>query len=178
MKRPPLTPHLALSDFQSFYWLKEELLAFCREAGLPTAGSKTDLSARIAQFLATGHIPALPAAPKRRAPAGELPALTRETVIGPNWRCGEQLRAFFVKEIGPQFHFNGVMRAFIKEGAGRTLQAAIDAWHADRAAPKAETDIAAQFEYNRHMREYFKANPGKTLPEAIQAWKEKRAQRA
>jgi hypothetical protein len=178
MRRPALTPQIALSDFKSFYWLKEELIAFCRKNGLPTAGSKADLSARIEQLLATGHISPLPATESRRKAPTALPdQLSRDTVIGPHWRCSEPLRAFFVEEIGPQFHFNGVMRTFIQQGAGKTLQEAIDAWHADRAAPKAETKIDSQFEYNQHIRAFFKENPGKTLADAIQAWKKKRAQR-
>jgi hypothetical protein len=137
MRRPALTSRTALSDFKSFYWLKEELIAFCRQSGLPTAGSKTDLSARIERFLATGHISTLPSNTGHRTASAKLPdSLGRETLIGPNWTCSEPLRAFFIKEIGPQFHFNGVMRAFIKQGAGKTLQEAIDAWQADRATPK------------------------------------------
>jgi len=69
------------------------------------------------------------------------------------------------------------MRDFIRNGAGRRLQDAIDAWLADRSSPEAETDIAPQFEYNRHMREFFKANPGKKLQDAIAAWNERKAQR-
>jgi hypothetical protein len=87
------------------------------------------------------------------------------------------LRAFFLQEIGPCFHFNGVMRDFIRQGAGQTLGAAIDAWQADQAAPHAETDIAPQFEYNRFMRDFFKANSGQTRQEAITAWQVSKARR-
>ena len=102
---------------------------------------------------------------------------TRETVIGPGWRCSQPLRAFFLQEIGPQFHFNGVMRDFIKNGAGRTLREAMDAWNADRSQPKTKKEIAPQFEFNRHIREYFKAHPGATLDEAIIAWRDEKVLR-
>ena len=56
---------------------------------------------------------------------------TPETVIGEGWRCSQALRAFFELEIGPRFHFNQVMRDFIKHGSGKTLADAISAWQAD-----------------------------------------------
>ena len=176
-ERPPLDSHISAEDFKAFYWLKEDLLGFCRANGLPSSGSKQALSERIVSFLTTGSVPSPRPAAKRRTAAMMPETFTRETVIGPGWRCSQALRAFFLQEIGPQFHFNGVMRDFIKEGAGRTLQEAMDAWEADRSQPRTEKEIAPQFEYNRHFREYFKTHPGATREEAIAAWKMKKAQR-
>lgn len=171
MTRPLLTRALTADDFRSFYWLKAELLAFCREQGLSTRGSKIDLTERIALFLDTGQRSA-PVQTPRRASGDSLPEmLTRATIIGANWRCGERLRAFFLQEIGPRFHFNGVMRNFICLGAGQTLGAAIDAWQANQAAPHTATDIAPQFEYNRFMRNFFKSHPNQTRQDAIAAWR-------
>lgn len=179
LKRPKLTPHISLADFQGFYWLKEELVFFCRENSLPTTGSKADITARIEHFLTTGNSFLTPGiSTKRRIACDKLPVqLHPDTIIGAHWRCSERLRAFFVQEIGPQFHFNQAMRDFIKHGAGKTLREGIEVWHADRSTPKVETNIAPQFEYNRHMREFFKANQGKTLQDAIAAWKAKKEQR-
>jgi len=167
-----------MADFQGFYWLKEELATFCRQNGLPTAGSKKEITTRIEHFLVTGNLSSTVTSTKPRSAIDPLPdQLSRDTMLGSNWHCTEQLRAFFVQEIGSQFHFNRAMRDFIKNGAGRTLQDGIDVGHADRDTPKLETDIAPQFEYNRHMREFFKAHPGKTLQDAIAAWKEKKTWR-
>jgi hypothetical protein len=176
--RPGLTPRLPVSDFRDFYWLKEELAAFCRQNGLPIGGSKVELAARVEQFLTDRTILPDPGRVKSRKAGAMMPdILTRAPLIGPNWRCTEQLRAFFVDQIGPGFHFNGIMRDLIQNGAGKTLQDAIDAWITDRKAPREESELAPQFEYNCHMREFFKNNPGKTRQEAIAAWKEKRARR-
>ena len=65
MTRPTLTEHTSIDDFASFYWLKEELVAFCRAQGLSTLGSKQDLSARIRQFLETGMALAPPSVNER-----------------------------------------------------------------------------------------------------------------
>lgn len=115
---------------------------------------------------------------QKRGTAVTMPqTLSRETAIGPHWRCSEPLRAFFKQEIGDHFHFNGLMRDFIKDGAGKTLQEAIDAWQADKSTPPQAKEIAPQFEYNQHIRDFFQANPEKTREEAIAAWKTKRAKR-
>jgi len=174
MSRPELTSTLSAQDFLDFYWLKKELLAFCRQQGLSTAGSKDELKKRIAHFLETGESLKPTQEPSKRAPMPDV--FTRETVIGAGWRSSQTLRAFFEGEIGPQFHFNGVMRDFIKHGEGKTLQEAIDAWEADRRSPS-KKDIDSQFEYNRHMRAYFEAHPGATRAEAVKAWQEKRSKR-
>lgn len=177
MARPSLTPTTSAADFLAFYWLKRELMTFCQAHGISAAGSKQELSDRIAAFLATGSIPTLPKRNAQRTAAPPMPTtFSRQTIIGMGWRCGEPLRAFFVQEIGPRFHFNGVMRHFIKAGAGKTLADAIDAWHRARQQPQ-PNEIAPQFEYNRHMRAFFQANPGKTRQAAIAAWNAQKAQR-
>ena len=48
--RPPLHSNISAEDFQAFYWLKEELMGFCRGYGLPTSGSKQVLTKRIVSF--------------------------------------------------------------------------------------------------------------------------------
>lgn len=69
--RPELTSALAASDFRSFYWLKEELIRFCRSQGLNTQGSKQELATRIAHYLATGD----KSAPVMRRIQGKIPSL-------------------------------------------------------------------------------------------------------
>lgn len=175
MSRPPLTPQISAADFEACYWMKEELVAFCRAEGLPTTGGKQELAARIRDYLE--YQPAAPAscAPK---PRGKMPAvLTRATVIDASFRCSQELRRFFEAEIGSSFHFDGFMRDLVKNGQGMTLDQAITAWREHQQAPKEESEIGAQFEYNRHMRQFFKDHPGKTFQEAVAAWKEKKALR-
>lgn len=152
MSRPPLTEKTSAAEFRAYYWLKEELVAFCRSAGLSTAGSKQEIAERIARFLETGIREAT--APAGGKVSGQMPdRFTRETVIGQGWRCSEPLRAFFSAETGKPFRFNQVMRDFVKYGQGKTLGEALDVWQAATEAPE-RTEIAPQFEYNRHMRAY------------------------
>jgi hypothetical protein len=172
MPRPALTPQLSSDEFRRCYWLKEELAAYCRQQHLPTGGSKWDLTQRIAQSLAGEKHLAEPA--KQPTRTANMPkTFTRNTVIGPGWRCSQELRAFFEREIGPRFHFDAIMRQFIHQGSGQTLDAAIRAWQAAQSNPEVRT-IGPQFEYNQHIRDYFQAHPGGSLAEAIRAWQERR----
>lgn len=171
--RPALTSTLTTHDFRAFYWLKEELIHFCRQHTLDAQGSKGDLADRIAHFLETGERQPTAAKPQR----GKMPlTFTRDSVIEPGWRCSEGLRAFFEAEIGTHFHFNQVMRDFIKHEHGKTLQQAIHAWQSAYDAP-VKTEIAPQFEYNQHTRDYYDKHPNATRAEVIAAWKEIRSKR-
>lgn len=42
--RPDLNKEISIADFQDFYWLKEELVKFCRVEGLKTTGGKIEIS--------------------------------------------------------------------------------------------------------------------------------------
>ena len=96
--RPELVRGLDSKTFREYYYLKEELLAFCRANHLPVSGGKQELTERIACFLDTGEIRepvAKRAAPRKKA-ASEI---TRESIIEdgfapllPIMRSGKQKR--------------------------------------------------------------------------------------
>jgi dTDP-glucose pyrophosphorylase len=54
--RPKLDKNLDGKTFREFYYLKEELVDFCRRYGLPTSGGKLEITERIAHFLDTGEV--------------------------------------------------------------------------------------------------------------------------
>ena len=51
MERPALNRSLDAATFRNHYYLKEELVRFCRASGLPVTGGKAELTERIACFL-------------------------------------------------------------------------------------------------------------------------------
>jgi len=169
--RPALSKTLQPEVFWDHYWLKLELLAFCRANGLCVGGSKLELSDRIAYFLSTGLTPSTSCKSKPRTRMPEQFDL--ESVIAPGWRCSAQLRSFLEQHLGPTFRFNALMRHFILERPGSTLGQAIEAYRADKINPKT-TEIAPQFEYNRFTRDFRKTHPKATREELIQAWHEHR----
>ncbi|TET36100.1 cytoplasmic protein [Candidatus Dependentiae bacterium] len=168
--KPKLNKHISPDDFISHYWLKRELLNFCRKRSIPQQGSKQELTKRIEQFLITGTIKTTHKAPQKSS-GFDLNHLTRNTRITHDMKLGTHLRVFFMKEIGPQFHFNKTIREFIKHQQGKTLGDAIAAWYQNAKKPKKLTSIEPQFEYNRHIRDYFKKHPGTKLSDAILEWK-------
>ena len=126
--------------FLDTYWHRKYLADFCRSKGLPTSGSKTELTDRITAHL-SGQITAQPQIQKR----GRMPtSFTPDTRIGENWHCSQPLRAFFQSQTNSRFTFNKAIRDFIATGSGKTLRDALDHWTATKNQP---TDtIAPQFE--------------------------------
>ena len=171
-ERPELTKLLDGKTFRSYYYLKEELVAFCRENGLPVSGGKLELTDRIACFLDTGKAPASSA--RRRLPAYAGP-ITEETRIERDVVCSEKHRAFFAAKIGKRFSFNVPFQKWLKANAGKTYGDALRAYEQIIAQRKKEKPaIDRQFEYNQYVRDFFAENPGRTLQEAILCWKYKK----
>lgn len=125
--RPQLSKNLDPNTFRNFYYLKEELVAFCKKQGLPAGGGKLELTERIACYLSTGEAPPAPApAPARaKAPAGPI---TPETPIEPGFVCSERHRAFFRGQLGPGFSFNVPFQKWLKANAGKTYRQAAEAY--------------------------------------------------
>ena len=171
-ERPELNKKLDTATFRSFYYLKRELVDFCRENGLPTSGSKAELTDRIAYFLDTGNV--LKPSAKRKT-AVNIGTLTEDTVIESNIVCSEKHRAFFSEKIGKSFSFNVPFQKWLKANAGKTYGDAIRAYDRILEEKKlTKTEIGGQFEYNTYIRDFFADNPGKSLHDAIVCWNYKK----
>ncbi|MGG1880558.1 DUF6434 domain-containing protein [Paenibacillus cisolokensis] len=179
--RPELTTDLQVEQFNNYYWLKEELQAFCREHGISTSGSKLEISSRVEFFLRTGRTET----PSRSAKANnskvnkkmEFQAdLSLDTVITENHRCSQSVRAFF-KTVIPKFHFSTYIQNYFKNNVGKTYRDAVEAWHEEenrQKDPSYKKNIAPQFEYNQFIRDFYADpnNRGKDRTAAIEAWNE------
>jgi hypothetical protein len=173
--RPQLSLALPPSEFLAWYWLKSELIAFCRAYGISQTGSKPDLQARIHAAL-SGRPPSMPDQPVRRNTV--MPQIFHAGMrIGKGWRCGPALGAYFRATLGNGFHFNAAMRDFIHHGEGKTLLEAEQCYLASIQPGAVRPQIARQLEYNQHFRDYFAAHPTASRQDAIQAWWLKRNSR-
>lgn len=181
MTRPELTDHISVEDFNSFYWLKEELTGFCRTKGISTAGGKMEISERIIGFLQNGQIITSVQMPKPSSKFDwQHTMLNCNTLITDNYKNTENVRAFFCGQIGPHFHFTVEFLKWMKINQGKTLNEAITEWKRVYALKKKgeyKTTIAPQFEYNTYIRDFMADNPGKSIKDAIQCWKLKRSQK-
>lgn len=102
-ERPELNKEIDGKTFRSYYYLKEELVNFCRENNLPVLGGKIELTDKIACFLNTGNV--LETSTKRKTTIN-VGLITENTIIEPNIVCSEKHRAFFKEKIGKSFSFN------------------------------------------------------------------------
>ena len=174
-QRPDLNTKLDAETFRNYYYLKEELVGFCRENNLPVSGGKLELTDRIACFLDTGKV--LETSTKRKATV-DVGVITEDTVIEANIVCSEKHRAFFKEKIGKSFSFNVVFQKWLKANAGKTYGDAINAYYEIlEEKKKGKTTIDKQFEYNTYIRDFFEDNKGKSLEEAIICWKYKKSRR-
>ncbi len=170
--RPDLHKSLDSETFLSFYYLKEELVAFCKANGLPISGGKIELTERIAHYLDTGEILSAVCISKPKTDVG---LIEENTLIEPNFICTEKHRTFFRHRIGKGFSFNVAFQKWLKNNAGKTYEQAIAAYHdIMEDKKKVKTTIDRQFEYNTYIRAFFDDNKGRSLQDAIQCWKHKK----
>ena len=172
-ERPDLDITLDGKTFREYYYLKEELVDFCRKHNLQATGGKLELTDRIAEFLDTGnrnsatHI-------KRKSPS--VVEITLDTVIESNFVCSEKHRAFYKEHIGKSFSFNVLFQKWLKNNAGKTYRESIDAYYQIlEDKKKNKTTIDRQFEYNTYIRDFFTDNKDKNLEQAIKCWKYKKS---
>ena len=171
-ERPDLNTELDAQTFRSFYYLKEELVSFCRENNLPVSGGKIELTERIACFLDTGKV--VKTCAKRKGTMN-IGTITENTKIEPDIVCSEKYRAFFKEKIGKSFSFNVSFQKWLKSNAGKTYADAVKAYYQIMdEKKKGKTTIDKQFEYNTYIRDFFEDNQGKSLEEAIKCWKYKK----
>ena len=180
-KRPELNKNISIEDFRDFYWLKKELVHFCRVEGLSTQGGKIQIANRIEMYLKTGRKVG-PSKVNKVKPTSQFDwnseKLTPTTIITDNYKNSENVRAFFQNQIGSTFKFNVMFMNWMKQNTGKTLAEAVQEWHNIEARKKeGRKEIAPQFEYNRYIRDFLEANPDKTKAEAIQYWNVKRSMR-
>lgn len=169
-KRPELHVGLEPETFREYYYLKEELQAFCQEQGLAKSGSKAELNGRIEYFLRTGK--ALTDSHKGQKNT-RVEEITLDSVIEENIVCSEKHRAFFSRELGASFSFKVSFQKWLKSNAGKTYREAVEAY--PEIVAKKPEKIDSQFEYNTYIRDFFAANQDRSLQEAIVCWKHKKA---
>ena len=180
--RPQLTKDLKSEDFKEYYFLKEELKDFCKKEGLKVSGSKNQLEERIIYYLDTGKSLDNSRSIKNKnnysksnsnkATASE--EITLDSILGENFKCREDKREFFEKEIGEGFKFKVKFQKWLKTNPDKTYQDAINAYH-ELQNSNEKTKIDKQFQYNQYIRDFFDDNDDKTLNDAIKCWKYKKS---
>ena len=172
-ERPNLDIKLDSKTFKGYYYLKEELVDFCRRNNLQTTGGKIELTERIAHFLDTGEKTFKNHINKKTVNIDEI---TLDTIIEENFVCSEKHRAFYKEQIGNSFSFNVIFQKWLKTNSGKTYQDSINAYYQIlEDKKKNKTTIDKQFEYNTYIRDFFADNKDKSLVQATKCWKYKKS---
>ncbi len=166
-----LTKNLSSDEFKEYYFLKEELKDFCRSEGLKVSGSKGELENRIVHYLSTGR--ELVETSVKYSLNDTVSEITMDSKLGENFKCSEDKRQFFEKEIGKGFKFKVKFQKWIKANPDKTYRDAIEAFYEIQNS-KEKTDIGKQFQYNQYIRDFFEDNDDKSLDDAIICWKYKK----
>lgn len=172
MTRPLLSKELTPDEFKNFYFLKEELKDFCRNEGLKISGNKGDLEKRIIHYLSTGE--PLKESGFKENSKNQPSQIGLDLKLGENFKCSEDKRQFFEKEIGTGFKFKVKFQKWLKENPEKTYRDAIKAYFEIQNS-KEKTKIDKQFQYNQYIRDFFNDNDDKSLDDAIKCWKYKKS---
>ena len=159
MDRPELNKKLDSKTFRDYYYLKEELIDFCRKNNLQTTGSKIELTDRISKYLDTGEIISKTYDSRRTKIIDEI---TLDSIIEDNFVCSEKHRAFYKEQIGKNFSFNVLFQKWLKSNSGKTYKDSIEAYYKILEDKKKNKTI-------------FNDNKDKTLEDAIKCWKYKKS---
>ena len=157
--RPQLTKDLKSAEFKEYYFLKEELKDFCKKEGLKVSGSKNQLEERIIYYLDTGKSLDNSRSIENKNnysksnsnKATTYEEITLDSILGENFKCSEDKREFFEKEIGKGFKFKVKFQKWLKVNPDKTYQDAINAYY-ELQNSKEKTKIDKQFQYNQYIK--------------------------
>lgn len=176
-KRPTLDLNISIKDFQDYYWLKAELVNFCRDNQLGIIGSKHEITQRIIHFLKTGSILKTQARKRPKLP-GPTGPLNLDTILGVDYRSYKEKKLFLQSHIGKSFHFTQhLLKYFELNTEKKTYADLVGEWTKEQTLkhkPNYKKEIDPQFEYNTYIRDFMMDNPGKKIKDAIQCWKLKK----
>jgi len=180
MIKQVLNKAISIKDFKDNYWLKKELIDFCREIGINQSGGKLDVSTRIERFLEVGEVIRHSSQKKSKISSSfdwNNEELSLSVLITDNYKNTANVREFFRKSIGSHFRFNVEFMNWMKSNLGKTLEHAAVEWREIAERKKNNTskkEIAPQFEYNTYIRDFLADNSDLSIKDAIGSWKIKR----
>ncbi len=178
VQRPTFEEIKSGSEFNRWYWLKEELIDICKQSGLPYGGGKFELRDRISYALDNdGQLLKKQKQTKTSNFNWAKAILGPETVITDNITFGPNFRNFMKKEIGNRFSCHSDFMDWVKSNTGKTLQDAADQWivlEKRKQDPDFKREIADHNMYAQYTRDFLEDNLGMTLKDACKYWLLKR----
>lgn len=179
MERPVFEDIKSGKEFNSWYWLKKEMVDICKKAGLPSHGRKFEIRDRIMYAIDhNGEIKPELSKPKPKSKFNWAKSeLTLETKITDNISFGPNFRRFMERHIGDQFYCHTDFMEWVKSNEGKCLQDAVDRWNElelRKKDPNFSRKIADNNMYNQYTRDFLKDHPNKTIKDARTYWLRKK----
>lgn len=167
-----LNNKLTSTEFKEYYFLKKDLVDFCRMEGLKVSGNKKDLEDRISYYLDNNK--SLDNG-KKIIKKSKHTDISMDSIIGENFVCSQEVRKFFENEIGQSFKFKVDFQKWLKINPDKTFADAIIAYdEISNRLKKCGNTIDSQFEYNTYIRDFFKFNKDKSFNDAVKCWNYKK----
>ena len=177
-ERPDIADCSDAASFRTWYYLKEELVAYARTKGIKTTGGKFEIADRIAYFLDHG-VPPAAKKPRKITSAFDWHSaeLTDATVITDSYKNTQNMRRYMQGHI-PNYKFSIPFMDWMKANSGKTLADAVvvaKQIEADKKAGKKQPDQPHN-QYNAYTRAYFAYKPNGTQKELRTLWALRREQ--
>ncbi|NRB46909.1 MAG: hypothetical protein HRU41_04500 [Saprospiraceae bacterium] len=179
MEKPKITEITSSAVFQSWYWLKVEMVEKCKQLGLPYAGGKFELRDRIIYALENDG--ALMPVVEKSKPTSKFnwakANLSLDTEITDNVKFGPNFRRFMSAQIGPHFSCHSDFMDWVKEHPGKTLRDAVIKWEElerRKEDPSFQREIAEHNMLAQYVRDFMADNPESRFQDALRCWKAKK----
>ncbi|MBP2833999.1 hypothetical protein J8281_17520 [Aquimarina sp. U1-2] len=173
--RPRFEDITSATEFNSWYWLKKEMVEICKRSNLPSSGTKFQLRDRIMYALDNrGELKPTKVKIKPTSIFNWAKAeLTLDTVITDNVSFGPNFRNFMKSQIGNTFNCHGDFMSWVKRNIGKTLNEAILQWKVfekQKRDPSFKSKIAKPNMFNQYIRDFLDDNKGASLRTAKTYW--------
>jgi hypothetical protein len=180
MKRPAMGSIKSSREFSQWYWLKEELVAYCRKNRLQVGGDKATLTRRIKRFINNGERTEEKKSSSKKASSFDWHSdpLTARTKITDSYKNTQNVRRFMKSQVGDSFHFSIPLMQWVKENEGKSLKDLVRYYQLlqkQKQQPGYESKIPAGNEYNQYTRDFMRDNPGLSIAQARKCWAYKRS---
>ena len=173
--RPDIETISSADELRRWYWRKDELVTHARHLGLKTTSGKFTILDRIAHYLSTGETifpgDIKPTVKSRFDWHSER--LSRDTVITDSYKNSQNVRRFFIAEIGDNFKFNIAFMDWIRTNIGKTLGDACSAFRDMQKLQKDvgfRTDIKSHNQFNQFTRDFLDDNPELNMDNVRRIW--------
>jgi Domain of unknown function (DUF6434)/SAP domain-containing new25 len=170
MKRPEIETIKSGVELKKWYWLKAELVEFCKVKSISYTGGKFVILERIADTL-DGKSNESKSVKGKSTFNWAKEHLTINTIITDSYTNGQNARQFFKEHCGGKFRFSIAFMSWMKANVGKTLKDAVAEWKSSENFNKVnKSKIPLHNQYNQYIRDFFADNPGKTMEEARRFW--------